>query len=64
MRVLACVTTLLVCAGCAPTLIPLGAAVPVTDGPSRDTPLEIVTRSGAPVGGWHVSAAAGRASTP
>ena len=47
MRFLPCVT-LVVCAGCAPTLIPLGAAVPVTDAPPRDTPLEIVTRSGAP----------------
>jgi hypothetical protein len=47
MRLFAC-ATLVVCVGCAPTLIPLGAAVPVTDAPPRDTPLEIVTRSGAP----------------
>ena len=47
MRAIAC-AALVVCAGCAPTLIPLGAAVPVTDTPPRDTPLEIVTRSSAP----------------
>lgn len=47
MRSLGCVT-LLVCAGCAPTLIPLGTAVPVTDMPPRDVPLEVVTRSSAP----------------
>jgi hypothetical protein len=44
MRYLAC-ATLIVCAGCAPTLIPLGAAVPVTDTGPRQIPLEIVTRS-------------------
>ncbi len=47
MRPIACVT-LLVCAGCAPTLVPLGSAVPVTDAPPRDVPLEVVTRSSAP----------------
>jgi hypothetical protein len=43
---LAC-ATLLVCAGCAPTLIPLGTAVPVTDTVPRAIPLEVVTRSSA-----------------
>ncbi len=47
MRRLAC-ATLLVCAGCAPTLIPLGTAVPVTSTAPRAIPLEIVTRSSAP----------------
>lgn len=47
MRHLAC-ATLLVCAGCASTLIPLGTAVPVTDTAPRQIPLEIVTRSSAP----------------
>ena len=47
MRGFAC-ATLIVCAGCAPTLIPLGAAVPVTDLGPKQIPLEIVTRSSAP----------------
>ncbi|HEY2747358.1 MAG TPA: hypothetical protein VGL86_22200 [Polyangia bacterium] len=46
MRAIGC-ALVVVCAGCAPTLIPLGAAVPVTDAPPRDTPLELVTRSSA-----------------
>jgi hypothetical protein len=46
MRYLPC-ATLIVCAGCAPTLIPLGSAVPVTDTVPRAIPLEIVTRSSA-----------------
>src|SRR5262249_12234229 len=47
MRSIAC-ATLLVCAGGAPSLIPLGSAVPATDSAPRAIPLEIVTRSSAP----------------
>jgi hypothetical protein len=36
------------CAGCASTLVPLGAAVPVTDTTPRAVPLEVVTRSSLP----------------
>lgn len=47
MRQLAC-ATLIVCAGCAPTLVSLGAAVPVTDTAPRQIPLEVATRSSVP----------------
>lgn len=47
MRSFACATLVVcaLCAGCAPTLISLGGAVPVTDTAPRSIPLEIVTRS-------------------
>ena len=47
MRSFACATLVVcaACAGCAPTLISLGGAVPVTDTAPRSIPLEIVTRS-------------------
>jgi hypothetical protein len=35
-------------AGCGPTLVPLGAAVPITDATPRDIPLEVITHSSAP----------------
>jgi hypothetical protein len=35
----------LVCAGCAPGVISLGAAVPLTEAVPRDVPLEVVTHS-------------------
>lgn len=35
-------------AGCASTLVPLGAAVPITDITPRAVPLEVVTRSSVP----------------
>jgi hypothetical protein len=44
MRMLAC-TIVLGCAGCAPALLSLGAAVPLTDTLPRDVPLEVITRS-------------------
>jgi hypothetical protein len=36
------------CAGCASTVVPLGAAVPLTDTTPRAVPLEVVTRSSVP----------------
>lgn len=33
------------CAGCAPTLISLGAAVPISTAPPHEVPLEVITRS-------------------
>lgn len=46
MRSIAC-ATILVCAGCAPAVVSLGAAVPVTDTTPRAIPLEVITRSSA-----------------
>jgi len=44
MRGFAC-AMFLVCAGCAPSLVSLGGAVPVTDLAPKNVPLEIITRS-------------------
>jgi hypothetical protein len=57
MRLMLACATLLVCVGCAPTLVPLGLAVPVTDTTPRAIPLEVITRSSArdplPLDGGH-----------
>lgn len=47
MRALVC-ATVLVCAGCAPAVVSLGSAVPITDTTPRAIPLEVITRSSAP----------------
>ena len=47
MRIVAC-ATILVCAGCAPTTVSLGSAIPITDTTPRGVPLEVITRSSAP----------------
>ena len=44
MQMTAC-ALLLVCAGCAPSVLSLGAAVPLTGAVPRDVPLEVVTHS-------------------
>ncbi len=44
MRILAGML-LTACAGCAPPLISLGAAVPISTAPPHEVPLEVITRS-------------------
>lgn len=48
MRLMLACATLLVGVGCAPSLVPLGSAVPVTDTTPRAIPLEVITRSSVP----------------
>jgi hypothetical protein len=48
MRMLACVLAI-GCAGCAPALISLGVAVPLTAAAPHDVPLEVITHSALPL---------------